>query len=193
MPLRGSGFVAAVTALVAAVGLGVSAAATAVAGRQAADARQQFAERSALAAAATAGVAGRYTDTVAALAAALGAYEPLTRTKFEQAVAPIERMELAGATNVVYVATASDAQIPAAQALWRDRGAEGLTLRASGAGEHHFVVFNHILDGRSEPRIGIDTRQSAEVTAAVLRSRATGSVSASDPYHFIIDQQLPHA
>jgi hypothetical protein len=81
--------------------------------------------------------AGRYADTVRAVAGATGAFEMLTAAKFAQLTTPLVDIHLAGATSIVYLVPASDGEIPAVEALWRGRGVPGLRLQASGAAREY--------------------------------------------------------
>jgi len=184
----------AVTALVVAVGVLVSAGvAVALATAQRDAARQQLERRSGLVAEAVSGEAGRYVDTVRTIAAAAGAFETLTAAGFAETTRPLAGLRLAGATSIVFLVPVHTPEIPAVQRLWRGRGVPGLTLTPTGGTrEHIFTVFNRQLDGTS-PRIGIDATQSAAATQALNEARRAGRATVSDPYELLIDQRLPAA
>jgi hypothetical protein len=109
--------------LVALVCVGLSAAAgTLVARSQHDAAQQQLARRTTLVAEAVSSETGRYVDTLRLVAAATGSYVTLTASKFAQATQPLGQMRLAGATSIVFLIPATDAERTSAQARWRSRG-----------------------------------------------------------------------
>jgi len=181
------------TVLVTVVGLLVTAAAgVALVGGQRDAARQQLDRRAGLVAEAVSAEAGRYVDTLRTVAAAAGVFEPLTATTFAEVARPLADMRLAGATSIVYLVAAGDAEIPTVQQVWRARGVPELTLQAAGSGrEHIFAVLSQPLDGATARRSGIDVTQSAPATQALNEARRSGRPAVSDPYQLIIDQKLP--
>jgi hypothetical protein len=104
---------------------------------------------------------GRYIDVLSTAAGAMGAFENLTAGKFAQVAAPLARINLAGATSLVYLMRSDDAGVAATQRLWRSHGASGLTLKAQpGATEHMFTIFSRPVDGEEPTPAGIDVAQS---------------------------------
>ncbi len=157
-------------------------------------AEQQLQRRARLVAEAVTAESRRYEDALVTVAAAAGAFEPLTATKFTQVTASLEQMRLAGVTSVAYLVAARDDEIATVQARWRDRGVPDLALRPVGTGkEHIFSVLIQSLDGLPSPRPGIDATQSGPASRALTEARRTGRTAVSDPYQLIIDQQLPAA
>jgi diguanylate cyclase (GGDEF)-like protein len=137
--------------------------------------------------------AGRYSDALSNLAAAVGAQSSFTAGDFAEVTSKLSRQQLPGASSAVFAVPATDDQIPAVQAFWRGRGATGLRFAPVGAGvEHVFVVFNRPLDGTT-PVLGRDVSQAAEPAEALRTSRSTGRVAASATYVLLKDRQLPPA
>jgi signal transduction histidine kinase len=186
----GASRMAVVVAVLGAVaGLG-SAVALAAGQRKNADA--QLERRAAAVADAVTSEAGRYGDTLRTAAAAVGAFEYLTADKFAQVVEPLSDMGLAGASSVVFLVPALDADVAATQALWRSRGVPDLVLQPAPFGrEHVFTVFNVPLDGTSGAPPGIDAIQSPAAAQALGQARRTGRVAISAPYQLIIDRDVP--
>jgi PAS domain S-box-containing protein len=183
------------SAVVAVVGLLLSVAGGAALARgQREAAGQQLERRATLVAQAVAAETGRYVDALRTVAAAAGAFQPLTAATFAEATRPLADMRLAGATSIAYLVPARDSEIASVQALWRTRGVPDLTLRPVGeAREHIFSVLSQPLDGTNIPRYGIDVVRSAAPTQALDASRRTGRSTVSDPYQLLIDQALPPA
>src|SRR5689334_24510052 len=72
----------------------------------------------------------RYEDALALVAAAAGSTPTITQEQFDAAVEPLERMGLAGATSVAFLAPPVDgAGVGPLQRYWRARGATDLRLR----------------------------------------------------------------
>jgi signal transduction histidine kinase/CHASE1-domain containing sensor protein len=184
---------AALAILVALVCVGLSAGAGALVARNQHDAaQQQLARRTTLVAEAVSSETGRYVDTLRTVAAATGAFTTLTVAKFAQATQPLEQMRLAGATSIVFLIPATDAELTSAQVLWRSRGVPDLTLVPAGSTSRHiFSVFYLPLDGKTTPRSGLDVTQAPAPTQALDEARRTGQVTISTPYQLIIDQSLP--
>ncbi|WP_153054432.1 ATP-binding protein [Planomonospora sphaerica] len=182
-----------VALLIALLGAGLSVAAgTLVSGQQRHLAEQAIDQRTALVTEVVKAETGRYVDTLRTVAAAAGAFTPLTKAAFTQAVTPLEQTRLAGATSIAFMVPATDEQIPAVQARWRSRGASGLVLDAKGSGhEHVFSIFSHPLDGSTAPATGIDATQAAAPAHALTESRRSGQVTVSDTYQLIRDTHLP--
>jgi signal transduction histidine kinase/CHASE1-domain containing sensor protein len=180
---------AAVVAVVGTVASVAAAAALATAERRGAEA--ELDRRASLVAAAVAAQTHRYIDTLDTVAAAAGAAPVLTADVFRRTVAPLSRMQLSGATSIVFLVPATDQQVPATQALWRARGAPELTLDPQGHGEHLLSIFSESLDGSARRRTGIDASQAAAATEALNTARGSGQVAVSKPYQLIVDAVLP--
>lgn len=137
---------------------------------------------------------GRYVDTLRTVAAAAGAFEPLTAEKFARAVDPLRHMGLAGATSIAFMVPADDADVGRVQELWRQRGVPDLTLTPKGPGpEHIFSVFSEPFDGSTAGASGIDVTQAAAPSRALAEARRSGEVTVSDTYVLIRDRNLPEA
>ena len=177
----------AVAGVSASVALGVDVGASQRAGTQ-----MVMERRTDLAAGAVRAETGRYIDTLSAAAGAVGAFEDLTAGEFAQVAAPLARMNLAGATSLVYLVASDDAGVAATQRLWRSRGASGLRLAPQPAvTEHMFTIFSRPVDGEAPARVGIDVAQSPAPLHALAEARRSGEVAVSDAYHLIRDQNLP--
>jgi PAS domain S-box-containing protein len=136
----------------------------------------------------------RYLDTLRTVAAAIGAHETLTFDDFAATTAPLRDAGLPGATSLVFVVPAEDAQLDEVERYWRDRGVTGLDLTARGSGrEHLFVIFSRPLDGAPASVAGTDVSQSAEPTAALNESRRSGAPAVSDTYVLLRDRSQPVA
>ncbi len=134
----------------------------------------------------------RYLDTLRTVAAAVGAHETLTFDDFSTTTAPLRDAGLPGATSLVFVVPAEDAQLDDVERFWRDRGVTGLDLTARGSGrEHLFVIFSRPLDGSPSSPAGTDLSQSAEPTAALNEARRAGQPAVSDTYVLLRDRVLP--
>jgi diguanylate cyclase (GGDEF)-like protein len=136
------------------------------------------------------GELSRYRDTLADLAAGVGAQPDLTATGFTQITGRLTRQRLPGAAAVGFVVAADDAQVPATQAYWRAHGAFGLRLDPAGHGEHMFIVFNRALDA-TPSAVGLDAGRSPEAAAAMRTSRDSNQVTASRGYVLLKDRSLP--
>ncbi|MET7419064.1 ATP-binding protein [Dactylosporangium sp. NPDC005555] len=136
---------------------------------------------------------GRYVDTLRTVAAAAGAFEPLTAEKFARAIRPLRYMALAGASSIVFAVPVGNGDIGRVQELWRQRGAPDLTLQTRSPGpDHIFTIFSEPFDGST--RLGgggIDVNQSPVPTRALQEARRSGDVTVSDTYLLIRDQSLP--
>jgi PAS domain S-box-containing protein len=180
--------------LTAVVGLGLSIVmGVLLAAGQRAVGDREFARRSDLASAAVNEQTVRYIDTLRTVAAATGAFETLTATKYAQVTESLRGMRLAGATSIVFLVPATDEQVPAVQSFWRERGAPGMVLHPStGSSEHLFTIFSTSLaPGESAVTVGLDASQLPAPRAAMQAARATGQVTVSDTYELLIDQNLP--
>ncbi|GIJ49029.1 hypothetical protein Val02_59150 [Virgisporangium aliadipatigenens] len=140
---------------------------------------------------AVAAEARRYTDTVADLAAAVGAQTDLTATDFAAITSRTSRTRLPGATAVAFIVPVNTPDVAAVQAKWRDRGARDLTLTPEGdRPEHLFSVLSRALDN-SVVVPGKDLTVASEPTEALHAARASGQVTASRTYVLLRDRNLP--
>ncbi|MFI5953702.1 ATP-binding protein [Cryptosporangium sp. NPDC051539] len=188
-------WVAALTALVLVTGTAVSL----VVGSVLRDAARRSAVRSMdgrtdLTTAAVRTEIDRYLDQMRTLAAALGAQEVLTAATFARMTAPLKPMGLSGATSVVFLVPVPDAGVAAAQTEWRRRGATGLVIKPHGTGPHVVGVLATRLDGQTAVAAqGVDITRAPAPYAAAADARRRGTVTVSDTYQLIVDQQLPAA
>ncbi|WP_068923879.1 ATP-binding protein [Planobispora rosea] len=198
--VRPSGVLAVLAALLVAItGTGLSVGAgVALRTVQQRAADEAVSRRMELAGAAVAAESGRYVDTMRMIAASAGTIRPLTRTGFTQAVQPLEKMGLIGATSITFMVAATDEQIPRLRATWRDRGAADLGPGVTDPGhereyeqqhEHIFPVFNHPLAGFAAPADGAALSPAA--TQALIEARHSGQVTISDSYVPSRDALLP--
>lgn len=149
-------------------------------------------QRTAVARAAVQTETERYRSLVETAAAGIGTNPVLTWDDFDAATAPLASANLVGAASLAYVVPVTRAQIPAAQRLWRSRGAEGLELRAATDGdEHYFSIFTRTLTSSGPPLNGIDVAAAPEPAAALRDSREIGRPSVSDTYVLLRDRKLP--
>jgi PAS domain S-box-containing protein len=182
---------AAISALVAAVGCGVTLAVGTVLERhERENAEVQMDRRTAAAAEAVRTETQRYVDTLRTTAAAAGAQEVLTMSEYSALTSPLRSMHLAGATTIAFIAPAADDQVDVVQELWRQRGLPDLTLKPYGHGEHAFSIYVTTLDG-SVVVPGLDLMRSEAASAAMAESRRRGDVAVSDTYQLLVDQVLP--
>jgi signal transduction histidine kinase len=137
----------------------------------------------------------RYRDAVSMVAGAAGTYERLTVTKFRGFTEPLRANKLPGVTSVALVVPATDAEIPAVQRFWRERGQPDLVLRPSrGRTEHMFVIYTNSLDNTVSSVPGRDlTTTSAPLAAALDRARRTGRSTVTDTYYLYKDRGVPVA
>ncbi|MDQ1645769.1 MAG: hypothetical protein QOJ50_1953, partial [Cryptosporangiaceae bacterium] len=166
-----------------------------LAASQARGARQQMDRRSELVAAAATTETARYTDTVQSVAVAAGAVPILTAQRFAYLVAPLDRLNLAGAGVITFVAAVPPGGLPAAEATWRSRGVPGLRLTPAlgGSTEHRFTIFTRSLDGRPAPAPGTDVSSVTVASAALTAARRTGEPALSEAYRLRRDQNLPES
>jgi signal transduction histidine kinase len=149
-------------------------------------------QRTAVALAAVRTETERYRGLIEATAAGIAIDDELSWEDFDAATSPLDSAGLNGASSVAYVVPARTAEIPAVQARWRERGAEGLVLKpAAGHGEHYFSIFTRLLDTAGPPLDGLDMSASAEATEALEGSRSSGQPSVSDTYVLLRDRNLP--
>lgn len=159
-------------------------------------------QRHAVAVAAVRGEIGRYTALLETVAAGAATRTWLTWDDFDVATAPLADAELIGAAAVAYVVPVRAGQIAPAQQSWRDRGAEGLTLRPRGARpEHHFPVFVRPLTGTEvgmggteagidteTPIDGVDLDSAPELADVLAESRDAHATAVSDTYVLLSDR-----
>jgi CHASE1-domain containing sensor protein len=149
-------------------------------------------QRTAVALAAVRAETERYRGLIEAAAAGVALDDALTWEDFDAVTAPLASAGLTGAAGVSYVVPARTAQIPAVQALWRERGADGLVLTPAGAhDEHYFPIFTRPLDAAGPPPAGLDVAASPEAAEALEGARASGQPSVSDAYVLLRDRGLP--
>ncbi|MDQ1656097.1 MAG: hypothetical protein QOD41_1180, partial [Cryptosporangiaceae bacterium] len=166
-----------------------------LAASQARGAHQEMDRRSELVAAAATAETARYTDTVQSLAVAAGAVPILTAQRFAYLVSPLDRLNLAGAGVITFVAAVPPGGVPAAEATWRSRGAAGLHLAPApgGSAEHAFTIFTRSLDGRPAPAPGADVSSVTVASAALTAARRTGEAALSEAYRLRRDQDVPES
>jgi signal transduction histidine kinase len=182
---------AAISALVAAVGCGVTLAVGAVLERhERENAGVQMDRRTAAAAEAVRTETQRYVDTLRTTAAAAGAQDVLTMTEYSALTSPLRSMRLAGANTIAFIVPAADDEVDEVQRLWRERGLPDLTLKPYGHGEHAFSIYLTPLDG-SVMTPGLDLMGSEAASAAMAESRRRGDVAVSDTYQLLVDQAVP--
>jgi len=149
-------------------------------------------QRTSVARAAVIGETGRYLDLLHVVAAGLGTNDPITAADFAAAVAPLDGTDLHGAISVGFVVATPTADIAATQALWRARGATGLTLEPRGEyAEHMFSIFRHGLNQGTPAPPGGDAAPSVEATTALAEARRTGRPTVSDTYVLLRDRARP--
>ncbi|GLZ01522.1 ATP-binding protein [Actinoplanes sp. NBRC 103695] len=159
---------------------------------QRANADRVMDQRTAVARAAVSTETGRYRTLLQAVAAGAGTNARFDRTDFAAITAPLDTADLLGAISVAFVVATGPDDIGRAQATWRARGAEGLSLRAhAGAPEHYFSIFGRALHGGTPSSSGIDVAASSEATAALVEARRTGQPTVSDTYILLRDRGLP--
>jgi diguanylate cyclase (GGDEF)-like protein len=135
--------------------------------------------------------ANRYRDPLSDVAAAVGAQSDFTAGDFTQITSRLTRQRLPGATGVAFGVPADSNQAAGVQALWRARGASGLTLTAGEAArEHLFLIFSQPLDG-TIPTPGRDLSAAPQAADALRTSRISGQVTASHTYVLLRDRVLP--
>ncbi|WP_246607266.1 ATP-binding protein [Paractinoplanes toevensis] len=135
----------------------------------------------------------RYRSLLEATATGLATDSNMTWDDFDAATSSLANAGLKGASSVAFVVPATDAQIPAVQARWRSRGADGLVLRPAVTGqEHYFSIFNRGLRS-SGTTSGIDLAAAREPAEAMRDARRMSSPAVSDTYVLLRDRNLPAA
>ncbi|GAA0734574.1 diguanylate cyclase [Dactylosporangium roseum] len=133
----------------------------------------------------------RYGDTLADLAAAIGARPDVTAADFAAISAGLNWDRLPGASGVAFAVPAADADLPSVESYWRDKGVPTLALAPIGTGvEHAFVIFSRPFDGVAAVP-GRDLSQVPEATAALRMSRDSGEFTISRAYVLLKDRALP--
>jgi signal transduction histidine kinase len=151
-------------------------------------------QRTAVARAAVTTETERYRSLLQAVAAGAGTNTDFTGTAFDALTGPLATGGLLGATSVAYVVATPRGQVGAAQAYWRARGADDLTLvPRADPGEHFFAIFARPLNNGGPRMTGIDVAGSAEASAALGEARRTGEPTVSDTYVLLRDRSLPTA
>ena len=136
----------------------------------------------------------RYVTLLQATAAGLATDDSISWEDFDAATSPLARAGLIGASSVSLVVPATTAQIPAVQRLWRERGADGLTLHpGSAADEHYFTIFHRGLRTAGTPPGGLDLAAAREPAEALADARRMSTVTVSDTYVLLRDRNLPAA
>ncbi|WP_433382297.1 ATP-binding protein [Actinoplanes sp. CA-142083] len=157
------------------------------------NAEQVMDQRAEMARAAVLTETERYSSLLAATAAGLATDNAITWEDFDAATSPLASASLIGAASVAYVVPATDAQIPAAQRLWRSRGSDGLVLRSAGVGkEHYFSIFTRGLRAAGSPD-GLDLAAASEPANALVDARRMSVPTVSDTYVLLRDRNLPTA
>ena len=134
--------------------------------------------------------ADRYSDTLSAVALAVGAQSNFTAADFTEITSGLSQQRLPGAVGIAFTVSAENHQIAGVQAFWREQGASGLVLAPAGtADEHMFPIFRRSLDD-STAVAGRDLSQTPEPAEALRTSRATGQVTASHTYILARDRPL---
>jgi len=132
-----------------------------------------------------------YSGALGDIAAAIGTQTTLTRADFLGLTESTSYGRLPGASAISFSVPTSDAQVASTQALWRSRGATGLSLyRTTADAEHAFVVYTRTLTGATAPA-GRDLLQIAESADALRVARETGTFTVSHSHILIRDRTLP--
>jgi diguanylate cyclase (GGDEF)-like protein len=132
-----------------------------------------------------------YRDTLSDLAAAIGAQQTLTAVEFAAMTAGLSSGRLPGATGISFVVPAYDAQVAGTQALWRSRGATGLTLYRTGTGVRHgYVVYARSFSG-VPVQPGQDLSSTPQTGDALDRAAATDAFTMSSAHLQRRDRQVP--
>jgi len=192
--VRRSGLAAAV--LVALVGLGASGtAAVLVHGSELTAADSVIARQTRSVQVAVQSETQRYVDAAGLVAGGLAAQPTITYDSFRSVVHRLSELHLRGTSAAAFVVPVTADGVPAAEALWRERGVTGLALRAIGPGagwraEHLFPVLQLSLDGTTVSP-GTDVSGVPEPTAALVQARAIGRTTVSRPYVLLMDRSRP--
>jgi diguanylate cyclase (GGDEF)-like protein len=132
-----------------------------------------------------------YSDALDDVVAAIGTEPELTKADFQGMTAQFGADRLPGASLISFVVPSTDAQVAATQALWRSRGATGLTLYRTGTDtQHAYLIFDRTFNG-DPPPAGRDLNQSGEAAEALRIARETGSFTVSQAHILLRDRDLP--
>ncbi|MBG0567514.1 CHASE domain-containing protein [Actinoplanes sp. NEAU-A11] len=155
-------------------------------------AEQVMDQRHAMALAAVQTEVGRYRAVLETLAAGVSIDAELTWDDFDIASSPLEDAKLIGAAAVGYVVPVRTAEVPAAQRLWRARGAGDMTLRPVGDGEHFFTIYTRLLADTEVASVsGSDLNGLPELTASLREARRIRQTVVSDTYVLLRDRGQP--
>jgi diguanylate cyclase (GGDEF)-like protein len=132
-----------------------------------------------------------YGDALVDLAAGISSQDRLSSIDFVTMTAALDRGRLPGASGVSFVVPASDPEVTATQAYWRDRGAAGLSLHRSGTDhEHAFVIFARTFDGAAQSP-GRDLARIPEAQSALRIAAETRDFTVGPAHILLRDRQLP--
>lgn len=136
---------------------------------------------------------GHYRDALADVVAGIAIEPTLDAAEFLGLTAGLGGDRLPGATAISFVVPSTDQGTAATQRLWRSRGANGLTLYATGAGaDHAFVVFSRTFGGNM-PAPGRDLNESGETEEGLRLARDTRTFTVSRAHILLRDRNLPVA
>ena len=133
----------------------------------------------------------RYRDTIADVAASIGAHPELGIDVYFAITSRLQHQRLAAASGVSFAVAANTAQVPEVQKRWRSRGAVALRLVPSPmTTEHVFPVFSRSFE-TTAIKPGTDLTRAAQPAEALRQARHTRLVVAS--YAFVLhrDPTLP--
>jgi diguanylate cyclase (GGDEF)-like protein len=138
---------------------------------------------------------GQYADTLRDISRAVAAQQELTVEDFEDITAGLEPDRFPGVSGLGLIVPATPEQYDAVQRYWRGLGAKDLVLTQGtpGRGQHAFIVQSRTLDGGSPVRLGTDATQVPQLYAAMVQSRMTRLVTATQTYVLLKDRGLPQA
>jgi len=134
-----------------------------------------------------------YAYALADVAAAVNTEPGLTADDFRGFTANLTDTRLPGASGIGFAVPAFDRDVAATQALWRSRGATGLSLhRTSPDAEHAFVIFSRVFNGVPQSP-GRDLNRMGETADALRIARETGAFTISRAHILRRDRALPAA
>jgi diguanylate cyclase (GGDEF)-like protein len=134
-----------------------------------------------------------YAYALADVAAAINTEPRLTADDFQGLTAQLTDTRLPGASGIGFAVPAFDQDAAATQALWRSRGATGLSLYRTGtADEHAFVIFTRTFNG-TPVGPGRDLNRTGETADALRIARETGAFTLSRAHVLVRDRGLPPA
>ncbi|MDI6101155.1 ATP-binding protein [Actinoplanes sp. NEAU-A12] len=137
----------------------------------------------------------RYHRLVETLAAGIANDAELTWEDFDGATSPLVDAKLIGAAPLAFVVPVRTEDLAAAQRLWRERGALGVTFRPDpNLDEHYFSVFVRLLDEAEQGvRSGSDVAAEEPLATTLATARDTHQATVSDAYVLMRDRQKPAA